>query len=154
MQFYGEIFRELTFHSKATSEKQKGSVSFWGRSFSILKNKFRHWNPRNIYICGQFESHFRQSSGWNGFGNLATLPWQCGVGECRHDNMNSTIWQCGLAKSVKPNYINRKIAIWQSWTFQKQIKRTWKYPSKWHLWPIDEQILLKQISDNRCLIIH
>jgi hypothetical protein len=26
MQFYGQIFRELTFHSKATSEKQKGAV--------------------------------------------------------------------------------------------------------------------------------
>jgi hypothetical protein len=26
MQFYGQIFRELTFPSKPTSEKQKGAV--------------------------------------------------------------------------------------------------------------------------------
>jgi hypothetical protein len=26
MQFYGQIFRELNFHSKATSENQKGAV--------------------------------------------------------------------------------------------------------------------------------
>jgi hypothetical protein len=35
MQFDGQIFRELTFHSKATSEKQKflGPCEFLGQKF-------------------------------------------------------------------------------------------------------------------------
>ncbi len=70
MQFYGQIFRKLTFHSKATSKKQKGAVwvfgaevsADWKTNLGIVLPKFVH--PRNIYVCGQFESHFKQSAGW------------------------------------------------------------------------------------------
>ncbi len=112
--FCGQIFRELTFHSKATSEKPKGAVWVCGAEVSAdWKTNLGIVHPRNIYICGQFESHFRQSAGWNGLGNLATLPWQCGVGDLglqtwQHELDNLAMWtgqisEIKLAKEKNSN---------------------------------------------------
>jgi hypothetical protein len=114
MRFYGQIFRDLTFPSKATSEKQKGAVWVCGAEVSAdWKTNLGIVHPRNIYICGQFESHFRQLAWWNGLGNLVTLRWQCGVGDLgmqtwQHELDNLAIWtgqisEIKLAKQKSSN---------------------------------------------------
>jgi hypothetical protein len=94
----------LSFKSQQ-SETKRGSLSFRGRSFSRLKNKLRHCTSHKylylwtVWISFQAVCRVNCLVIWpHCLGNVELVTW-----ECRHDNMNSTIWQCGLAKSVKSN---------------------------------------------------
>jgi len=83
----------------AACEKNRGSLSFLGRSFDgPEKINILALDSSEFVFVGSFIS-FGHSTWWSGLGNLAILTWRCGIGglEMRTWQLDLIIEQCGLS---------------------------------------------------------
>ncbi len=103
MQFYGQIFRELTFHSKATSEKQKGAVWVFGAEVSAdWKTNLGIVTPEIFIFVGSLNLISGSLQG-----EMDLVIWPHSLGNVELVNADMTTWTQQFGNVDWPNQWNQ-----------------------------------------------